>query len=531
MCGTPVPGLAIESDPAAELRVMRSPHVLLIDDDEDDFVIIRDLIDAARHARYVLSWESTYVAGHAALLSGAYDVCLLDYRLDLGNGIDFVRSVTAEGCTTPIVMLTGRGDDEIDTAAMKAGAADYLVKGEIDTDDLERALRHAIERAAGWRSIRQADAKHRAMLAGIPDTVLRVSRDGAILDYRAGIASDPAVSAVGDNATLVTAMGEDVAATLMDCLEATMVSGAAHSCEFTRAGAINLAHFEARIVPIDEANEAVVIVRDFTDEKAAAMRLDDLTQAKDRFLGGISHDLRTPLTAVLGYSDLLRTEGTQFTPSERSEMLDAIGVGAATIGDLFEDALVMARHEIDSLVITPTRVDLAWHAAKVAESIARDGAVEMVAECSAAFAEVDPVRLDQILRHLISNAVVHGGPHRMIVTGESDGKSWIEVRDDGTGIPGDERPWIFDPLGRSSRTLNTAVSAGVGLTVSHRLASLMDGVLTYAYESGWSKFRLEFPAAGPRTGSEPVESVDAAESLIARGLLWARMRGVRGSLL
>lgn len=493
---------------------MTDHRVLLIDDDEDDFVIISDLIDAARHTQHVLSWESTYAAGHAALLSGGYDVCLVDYRLDQGDGIDLLRSMIHEGCTTPVVMLTGLGDDEIDAAAMRAGAADYLVKGDIDADDLERALRHAIERAAGVQSIRLAEAKQRAMMAGIPDTVFRVSRDGVILDYRAGIASDPAAGAVGIDTTLETAFGADVASTLMDCVESTMASGVSRACEFTREGTISLRHFEARVVPIDEANESVVIVRDFTDEKAAALRLEDLTQAKDRFLGRISHDLRTPLTAVLGYSDLLATDWTEFTQVERSEMIDAIGSGAARIGDLFEDALVMARHEIDSLVIAPTRVDLAWHAKKAAETIADRVAVETVAETTSAFADVDPNRLDQILRHLISNAVLHGGQHTLIVTGEMEGTSWIEVCDDGTGIPEDERNQIFEPAERSSGTLDTAASAGVGLTVSRRLASLMDGVLTYEYESGWSKFRLEFPAAGPQPASETLKNSDAEKSLI-----------------
>ncbi len=470
-------------------------RVLLIDDDEDDFVIIRDLIEDARHTRCILSWESTYACGHAALMAGGYDACLVDYRLDRHNGIDLLRSAIEQGCTIPIVMLTGRGDDEIDTAAMNAGAADFLVKGKIDPDDLERALRHAVERAAGWRSVRRAEAKQRAMMAGIPDTVFRVSPEGLILDYLAGIDSDPAVGEVGDNTTLTKAFGRVVGATLLESVRDAMASRAASSCEMTREGTLNMHHFEARVIPVDDANEVVVIARDITDEKVASQRLEDLAQAKDRFLGRISHDLRTPLTTVLGYTDLLRSEWSQFTEQEHGEMIDAIGRGAAKIGYLFDDTLVMARYETDRLVLAPSRVNLAWHGARAAETFASDAEVEIIDEEAAAFAMADPIRLDQILRHLVSNAAIHGGSHIVIMTGQAQGRSWIEVRDDGAGIPQDERPWNREQSNRSAQTLDTSVSVGVGLTVSHRLAHLMEGDLTYEYESGWSTFRLEFPAA------------------------------------
>jgi len=486
-------------------------RVLLIDDDEDDYVIIRDLIEEARHTRYALSWESTYVAGYAALVGGGYDACLVDYRLDRHNGIDLLRSAIEQGCTIPIVMLTGRGDDEIDTAAMNAGAADFLVKGKIDPDDLERALRHAIDRAAGWRSVRMAEAKQRAMMAGIPDTVFRVSPEGTILDYRAGIESDPAIGIVGDEATLSSAFGPSVASTLMDAVREAMASGVACSCEMTREGMINVRHFEARVIPVEDANEVVVIARDFTDEKVASQRLEDLAQAKDRFLGRISHDLRTPLTTVLGYTDLLRTEWSQFTSEEHFEMIDAVGRGAAKIGHLFDDTLVMARYETDRLVLAPARVNLAWHGARAAKMFAGDADVEIIDEGSAAFAVADPIRLDQILRHLVSNAASHGGQHIEIVTGQTQGRSWIEVRDDGAGIPESERPWAQEPLDRSDQSLDTSVSVGVGLTVSHRLAHLMQGDLTYRYESGWSKFRLEFEAADQLAECATLENVDARQ--------------------
>lgn len=521
--GTSSHGVTVrETEEVADVRL------LLIDDDEDDCIIIRDLLHATRHVHYDFSWESTWDRGREALLRGEHDVCLLDYQLDEGTGIDLLQDVTQEGCTTPIVILTGYGDEALDIAAIRAGAADYLMKEGLASEELERTLRHAIERAASWRSTRQAVANQRAMMTGIPDTVFRVSRDRRILDFSAGIVGESAEWSVDGDSTLASTFGAGVGDVLAQCLERAMASGETHSCEFTREGTINLHFFEARFIPVEEANEAVVIVRDFTDERAGERRLEDLAQAKDRFLSRISHDLRTPLTTVLGYTDLLDTEWAQFTSAERREMITAIGRGAATLGHLFEDALVMARHEIHSLVLAPTRVDLAQHAAKATAAFGGDGEVEADVTAGVVFAEVDPLRLDQILRNLVSNAVLHGGPHATVVTGVTAGSSWIEVRDDGTAIPEEERSGIFNASDRSLTILNNSVSAGVGLTVSLRLATLMGGDLTYRYDRGWNKFRLQFPSAPCQSSEKSRKAVGVLGDHVETASSAGRVRGARG---
>src|SRR5207249_11403069 len=74
------------------------------------------------------------------------DICLIDYRLGARNGIELLRQALERGCVAPVILLTGQGEHEIDLQAMKAGAADYLVKGRLDAGLLERSIRYAIER-------------------------------------------------------------------------------------------------------------------------------------------------------------------------------------------------------------------------------------------------------------------------------------------------------------------------------------------------------------------------------------------------
>ena len=160
--------------------------VLLIDDDEQAFVMTRMLLEQATSRHFALEWIPYYEQGLAALLSGNYDVALVDYRLDTRNGVDLLRQARAQSCTKPLIMLTGDGDAATDLEAMNAGADDFLVKGEITAALLDRAIRYAVER---WRDRNESD-RHRAHLAAIVEgsssAILSTTLDGIIESWNAG---------------------------------------------------------------------------------------------------------------------------------------------------------------------------------------------------------------------------------------------------------------------------------------------------------------------------------------------------------
>ena len=119
---------------------------LLIEDDEDDHMLIRDLISDTYNGEFAMDWKQTWEEGQAAIKINDYDVCLVDYRLGQRNGLELIREEVAGGYTVPMILLTGAESREIDLEAMEAGACDYLIKGQITGALLERSIRYAIER-------------------------------------------------------------------------------------------------------------------------------------------------------------------------------------------------------------------------------------------------------------------------------------------------------------------------------------------------------------------------------------------------
>jgi diguanylate cyclase len=139
--------------------------ILLVDDDYEDYLITKDLVSEFRGVDSALEWVSSYDEGLTAMESREHDVYLLDYRLGESNGLDLLRQGIENGCNAPMILLTGQDDREVDMEAMNSGAADYLVKGKIDSALLERSIRYAVEhRRAEERVMRAANYDHLTQL-------------------------------------------------------------------------------------------------------------------------------------------------------------------------------------------------------------------------------------------------------------------------------------------------------------------------------------------------------------------------------
>jgi signal transduction histidine kinase len=132
----------------------RPIRVLLVEDDEDDYVLTRDLLQEIRQQGFTLDWVARFDEAAAAIARQEHDVYLLDYMLDGRDGLELLRQPSLH--RKPVIVLTGQEDRHVDIKAMKAGASDYLVKGQINAPLLERAIRYAIRHKRSEEALRHA---------------------------------------------------------------------------------------------------------------------------------------------------------------------------------------------------------------------------------------------------------------------------------------------------------------------------------------------------------------------------------------
>lgn len=155
-------------------------HILHIDDDEDDYILIKELLSDAREGQYSLHWEKDYQAGLNAISSNRFDAVLVDHILGKDNGLELIRQVTRRDIRSPFILLTGKGGDKVDLEALGAGAADYLDKNQLTTIILEKSIRYAIEHKKSEDALRQERARLEAIIENAPVGILFTDPQGNV---------------------------------------------------------------------------------------------------------------------------------------------------------------------------------------------------------------------------------------------------------------------------------------------------------------------------------------------------------------
>ena len=152
-------------------------RVLLIDDDEDQYVLTRHRLSKIASQKMALDWAPSYERGLELILQNAHDVYLLDYRLGARTGIDLLQEALAHGCEAPIIILTAE-NPEVDAQAMRLGAADFLSKDKLDSSLLERSIRYSIKHYQTLRTLREREATISAFMSNVPCAVYMKNLEG-----------------------------------------------------------------------------------------------------------------------------------------------------------------------------------------------------------------------------------------------------------------------------------------------------------------------------------------------------------------
>jgi PAS domain S-box-containing protein len=155
----------------------RKIRVLVVDDDEDDYFILAGYINDIQANKFIIEWCNNYDTALKKINKKEYDIYFVDYRLGNRTGLDLLREACNEDFDDPLVLLTGKGNKDIDIKAMESGATDYLVKSEITIEKLERCIRYSLDRAGDLKELKTRENKYRNLFEGSKDAVFIADND------------------------------------------------------------------------------------------------------------------------------------------------------------------------------------------------------------------------------------------------------------------------------------------------------------------------------------------------------------------
>jgi PAS domain S-box-containing protein len=265
--------------------------ILLIDNSEEDYLRTRDLLETRSAHRYSLDWAPAYSEGRRVMKRGKHAAYLLDCDLDGRDGLALLREMIAARCTAPIIVLADESDQDADDKAMELGAADFLVKDQLNAVLLDQAIRHAIERANFQNALRRSEQRFRTLFENSPDAIFVVDSESIVLAANRAAARLHAAARtdlVGKN--LLDLIPPDQGKTFKHDLPAlTANQSQLANVSWNRGDQSVATEITAMRIEYDERPAVLLHVRDVSDHKRAEERL----RASGERLRSLSRRLQT----------------------------------------------------------------------------------------------------------------------------------------------------------------------------------------------------------------------------------------------
>jgi PAS domain S-box-containing protein len=514
--------------------------VLLVDDDEDDYVITRDLIAQIKERRYHLDWINSYDAAVPVIRRQEHDICLLDYRLGERTGLELLRESQSLNCRAPMILLTGQGDHEIDLEAMKAGAADYLVKGQLNANTLERAIRYAIEgKRAEERLRRDRDLISRIMETS-PVGIVVANQAGKITfaNHQAEEVLCLAKDAIAHGTCSVLdwhmtdAEGNPLpgqALPLKNVLESGHpVQDIHHAIERPDSHRKLLS---TNATPLFDAagkiDGLVITVEDITERLMleAQLRQSQKMESVGQLAAGVAHDINNILTVIQGHAGLLLNAVPPGADSIRS--IKQISAASERAASFIRQLLTFSRKQIFRSKILDLNAVLQNLKGMLPRLIGEDITLETHCHPDLPCIQADTGMVEQIVMNLAANsrdAMPKGG--KLLITtsvAEIDTAyvrqhpearvGWfvcLTVSDTGCGMDPQVLRRVFEPF---FTTKEVGKGTGLGLATVYGVVKQHHGWIEVQSEVGvGTTFKVFLPVAG-KAGDAPIDPAVKSETV------------------
>ena len=242
---------------------------------------------------------------------------------------------------------------------------------------------------------------------------------------------------------------------------------------------------------------------------------ENANQAKSYFLSKMSHELRTPMNAILGFSQLLALNGKRLSKAQTGYVQEIIEAGQRLL-KLISETLDLSEIETGSLTVSIKPVNVHFILGKtlsLVEGLENKSEISIIynpSENRDETIQADPIRLQQVLEHLLINAINFNreyGSVTLDIDGSTDQFVKINIRDSGNGIPKDQQKRIFKPFARLDEEIFIE-GTGVGLSITKQLVELMHGTISLESQMGMgSCFTLQFPTRHESSASKKTTSM------------------------
>jgi PAS domain S-box-containing protein len=496
-------------------------RVLLVDDEEDFYVLTRELLAGIPGSCYEVDWVGSYDAALGVLEADQHAVWLVDYRLGAHDGLELMREALSRGNKAPMILMTGQGDHEIDMAAMKIGASDYLPKDHLDARTLERSIRYALERTRTQDSLQVSEMRFRTAFYGAVPGMALTSVDGRFLRVNRSLC-DMLGYSVAELLTksFHTLIHPDDLQGSQRLLETMIGGGKPAQMEkrfvHKRGGTVwtywsvsllrdqhgGPLYFLSQIHDLSERKRTEEALRQSEDLLHKAQKME----AVGRLAGGVAHDFNNILTVISGYATML-SKKLEGNPTLRREA-DEIQTSAERAATLTRQLLALSRKQL----LNPKVLDLNGVVSGIEKMLRRligeDVELRMQLDETIGRVKVDPGQIEQVIMNLAINArdampsggkltiqtaaVVQDRPGQLSEGGIPAGLyTAIIVTDTGIGMNEDVRSHLFEPF---FTTKGRDKGTGLGLATCHGIIKQSNGYIHVYTEPGHgTSFKIYLP--------------------------------------
>ncbi|MCY7349113.1 MAG: PAS domain S-box protein [Cytophagaceae bacterium] len=471
----------------------RLVKVLLVDDDEDDFLLTSDYLRETAVWDFKIEWAKNFNEALERIKQRCHDLYFFDYLLGSHTGLQLLQEVVRLGFEAPVVLLTGKGDRSIDEEAMRLGAADYLVKDELDAEKLERCVRYALDRAASLKTLRESESKYRNLFEQSQDMIYISTTEGTFTYLNSS-----AVKLTGYPLNELFRMkGYELYENPGDRAlfeEALEGRGEVRDFEFTlvtKSGERRICLVTASALEDSSGRYYQGVVHDITVRKRAErdLLMAEKLAATGRLVRTLAHEVRNPLTNINLSVEQMETEQLI---DDQQFYLNIIQRNSQRINDLITELLNSAKptEMILQTLSVQHVMDDTLRQAEDRMALKNIGLTKKYGED--AQLQLDKPKIEIAFLNIIMNAVEAMEENTGMLTISidcADSRSRITITDNGTGISKENISRLFEPYFTSKNN-----GIGLGLAATLNIIQSHQGAIEVESEEGvGTTFIVSFP--------------------------------------